>query len=200
MIGGDQTAGIIWYVLVLILVGSALLTRRINWRSAIGMILAWIVIFAAVLAAFSYRQEISSIFHRVSADVMGRPRQSTEGGRLQIAMAPDGHYWVEGTINGVEARFLIDSGATVTALSSQTARAAGIVADTRRLPVVMQTANGPVNAQRALIDELIVGPITMREVPVVVAPQFGEINVIGMNMLSRLESWQVRDREMILEP
>ena len=83
---------------------------------------------------------------------------------------------------------------------SETARAAGIETDRQRMPVIMQTANGPVEAQRAIVTELVVGSIRMRDVPVVIAPQFGKINVIGMNMLSRLKSWQVRDREMLLEP
>lgn len=197
---GSDTAGVIWYGLVLVLVLSAFLSRRVNWRGAIGMIAAWIGIFAVVLTAFSYRQEIGAVFQRVSGDVMGRPRQSAEGGNLRIGMAADGHYWVEGTINGTEARFLIDSGATVTALSSETARAAGIEPDRQRMPVIMQTANGPIEAQRAIVTELVVGSIRMRDVPVVIAPQFGKINVIGMNMLSRLKSWQVRDGEMLLEP
>ncbi len=197
---GSDTAGVIWYGLVLVLVLSAFLSRRVNWRSTIGMIAAWIIIFAVVLTAFSYRQEIRSVFQRVSGDVMGRPRQSAEGGNLRIGMAADGHYWVEGTIDGTEARFLIDSGATVTALSSETARAAGIEPDRQRMPIIMQTANGPVEAQRAIVTELVVGSIRMRDVPVVIAPQFGKINVIGMNMLSRLKSWQVRDGEMLLEP
>lgn len=197
---GSDTAGVIWYGLVLVLVLSAFLSRRVNWRSAIGMIAAWIAIFGVVLTAFSYRQEIGSVFERVSGDVMGRPRQSAEGGNLRIGMAADGHYWVEGTIDGTEARFLIDSGATVTALSSETARTAGIEPDTRRIPVIMQTANGPVEARRGMVTELVIGSIHMRDVPVVIAPQFGKINVIGMNMLSRLKSWQVRDGEMLLVP
>ncbi|RVT40705.1 retropepsin-like aspartic protease family protein [Sphingobium algorifonticola] len=190
----------IWYALILLLVGSAFLTRRVPWRSAFGMILAWIAIFAVVLVAISYREELAGVFRRVSGDVLGRPRQTTDGSSMRVAVASDGHYWVEGTINGTSARFLIDSGATVTALSTETARAAGIVPDRQRMPVVMQTANGPVEAQRARVTELVVGSIRMHDVPVVVAPQFGKINVIGMNMLSRLQSWQVRNGEMVLEP
>lgn len=198
--GGSDIASIIWYALILLLVGSAFLTRRVPMRSAFGMILAWIAIFGVVLVAVSYREELAGVFRRVSGDVLGRPRQTTDGSSMRVAVAPDGHYWVEGTINGTSARFLIDSGATVTALSTETARAAGIVPDRQRMPVVMQTANGPVEAQRARVTEVVVGSIRMHDVPVVVAPQFGKINVIGMNMLSRLQSWQVRNGEMVLEP
>jgi len=35
---------------------------------------------------------------------------------------------------------------------------------------------------------------------VVVAEEFGDSNVIGMNFLSQLKSWRVEGNEMILEP
>ena len=38
------------------------------------------------------------------------------------------------------------------------------------------------------------------DIDIVVSPTFGEVNVIGMNMLSRLESWGVQNGEMVLTP
>jgi aspartyl protease family protein len=128
------------------------------------------------------------------------PPARAEGQALRIPVAPDGHYWVEGTINGTSARFLIDSGATVTALSDQTARAAGLNYDVGAPGIVMTTANGKIEARRSSIASLAIGPINASDLPVVVSPAFGEVNVIGMNMLSRLKSWGVQGGEMILTP
>ncbi|MDX3910532.1 MAG: TIGR02281 family clan AA aspartic protease [Sphingobium sp.] len=197
---GADTAGIIWYLAVLVLVGAALLSRRIQLRSAIGMILAWISIFAIVLTLVSYRDEIGFVAQRVTSDVLGRPRQLADGSRLRIAASSDGHYWVDGDVNGIPTRFLIDSGATFTALSTSTAQAASIEIDTQRMPVALSTANGPVEAQRAMVRQLAIGSIKTEDLPVVTSPAFGEVNVVGMNMLARLKSWQVRDKAMILEP
>lgn len=197
---GSDTAGIIWYLAVLVLVGSALLSRRIRLRSAIGMILAWIAIFTVILTIASYHDEISTIAARVRADVTGATRQSVEGGRLRIPISNDGHYWVEGTINDAPARFLIDSGATITALSERTAKAASIDIDTQRMPLVLNTANGPVEAQRGMARDIRMGSISVSDLPVVISPGFGDVNVRGMNVLSRLRSWRVENREMILEP
>ncbi|MGK2910687.1 MAG: retropepsin-like aspartic protease family protein [Sphingobium sp.] len=198
--GGSDTANIIWYVAVLVLVGSALLSRRIKLRSAVGMILAWIVIFAIVATLFSYREEVTGVARRVGADIMGKPRQTVEGGSLRVAMSSDGHYWVDGTVNDVPARFLIDSGATVTALSAATAKAARLEIDTQRMPLVLNTANGTVEVQRAVATEIKVGSIKASDLPVVVSPAFGDVNVIGMNLLSQLNSWRVENRQMVLEP
>lgn len=114
-------------------------------------------------------------------------------------MAPDGHFWVQGEINGHSARFLIDSGATITALSDATARQAGLNVDTSGPGVIMHTANGTIQAQRSSIATLSVGPIRASDIGIVVSPAFGDTNVLGMNFLSRLKSWRVARDEMVLE-
>lgn len=200
MEGPTDAANIIWYLAVLVLVGSSLLHRRIAWRSAIGMAAAWIGLFAVVLTIVSYRDGIASVVHHVTGDILGKPRQNADGNALRIGMAEDGHYWVEGSVDGAPARFLIDSGATFTALSKATATASDLEMDTRRIPVTIETANGQVKADRSIISVVQVGPIKMDDLPVVVSPAFGNTNVLGMNFLSRLKSWRVESGEMVLEP
>ncbi|MGV3770454.1 MAG: retropepsin-like aspartic protease family protein [Sphingobium phenoxybenzoativorans] len=194
---GDQTAQVIWYVLALTLVGSALLSRRVSLKGALGIALIWVGIFLLVLIAFSYRQEL--VATRVQTEVTGAPRQQMEGNAIRIALAADGHYWVEGNVNGVPARFLVDSGASITALSEATTRLAGLIVDQQRV-AMMQTANGPVEAKYSVVPTLAVGAIKASNLTVVVSPAFGEVNVLGMNFLSQLKSWRVEDSEMILEP
>ncbi|CAN5480150.1 TIGR02281 family clan AA aspartic protease [soil metagenome] len=196
---GDMTAQLLWYCLAFVLVGSALFARRWNFRSTVGMALGWIAIFAIILIAFSYRQDLGLVMTRVQSEVTGTPRQRMEGKAIHIAMAADGHYWVEGMINATPARFLVDSGASITALSEATATRAGLNVDQLRV-AVMQTANGPVNARYASVPRLSIGAIKASDLPVVVSPAFGEINVLGMNFLSQLGSWRVEKGEMVLEP
>ena len=40
----------------------------------------------------------------------------------------------------------------------------------------------------------------MRDLAVVVSPAFGDIDVLGMNFLSRLKSWRVEGQTLILTP
>jgi aspartyl protease family protein len=196
----DQAMGSLWYILALVLVGSALIGRRLRLGSLLGMLLAWVVIFCVVLTLFSYRKELGMVKNRVQSEVIGTPNQQVEGQALRVAVAADGHYWVEGALNGTPTRFLIDSGASVTALSESAAKAAGLNVDTTAFPMIMQTANGEVKAHRANVATLSLGPIRVGDLPVVVSPSFGEVNVIGMNMLSRLKSWGVQNGEMVLTP
>lgn len=209
MDGPDQAASAIWYVLALVLVGSALVGRRLAWGGVLRMALLWVAIFAGLLGLMKLAQSQGLLTGRwaeqeenSAADEAppSLPRARAEGQMLRVPVAADGHYWVEATINGTPARFMIDSGATFTALSETAARAAGLNYDVGEPGVVMTTANGKVAARRSSIGTLAIGPIRASDLPVVVSPAFGEMNVIGMNMLSRLKSWGVEGGEMVLRP
>jgi aspartyl protease family protein len=95
---------------------------------------------------------------------------------------------------------LIDSGATVTAVSQETAARASIASDAEMVPVVLRTANGMTAAQTGTIRELRVGNVTARNLKVVSSPALGGLNVLGMNFLSRLASWRVEGRTLIMVP
>ena len=131
---------------------------------------------------------------------IGLPEQIVEGGETRVEMAPDGHFWLRAEINGRPANFLVDTGATLTAISEQTAAAAGLQPREGGLPVRMQTANGTIPADLTTIDELRFGNVAARGLDAIIAPGMGPTNVIGMNLLSRLASWRVEGDTMILVP
>ena len=64
----------------------------------------------------------------------------------------------------------------------------------------MQTANGAVAAKLTTIDDLRFGNVAAQGIDAIIAPGLGPTNVIGMNVLSRLASWRVEGRTMILVP
>ncbi|WP_394727282.1 TIGR02281 family clan AA aspartic protease [Altererythrobacter sp. GH1-8] len=136
----------------------------------------------------------------VAVPQIGLPEQIVEGGETRIPLARDGHFWLRAEINGAPANFLVDTGATLTAVSSGLAQRAGLEPRRGGLPVTVGTANGPVAAQLATADELRFGNVSARGLDVVIAPSLGETNVVGMNLLSRLASWRVEGNTMILVP
>lgn len=131
---------------------------------------------------------------------VGLPEQVVEGSETRVTRSPDGHYWLRAEINGHPANFLVDTGATLTAVSDQTAAAAGLEPRDAGIPVRMQTANGAVAAQLTTIDELRFGNVAARGLDAVIAPGLGPTNVIGMNLLSRLSSVRLEGETMILVP
>jgi aspartyl protease family protein len=195
----DNIASAIYSVLVIILVASGFIARRIPWRQSLKMILAWLAIFGVAIILFSFRQEAKAIWNRIKSELVPGA-EINENGSVSIRKSEDGHFWVNATINGKSVRLLVDSGATVTALSMKTARELNIDLSGPGFPIFIETANGTVKAQRARAATFAVGPIKRRDFAVTVSDSFGDTNVIGMNFLSSLSSWKVEGDMLLLNP
>ena len=125
--------------------------------------------------------------------------QMVRGEETRVPLGKDGHYWVEAEINGVRQRFLIDTGATYTTISSELAGEARIDGDHDR-SISLHTANGDTPAKMAEIRDLRVGNIAASDTTAIIAPDIGTTNVLGMNFLSALEGWRVEGKVMVLTP
>lgn len=154
---------------------------------------------AALLLTVAQAARMSSTSD-VALTWAGMQKQEVAGDTTRIPLSPDGHFWINAQVNGEPRRFLVDTGATLTAISSNTALSAGIEPGPMDRSLILQTANGAVAAQTAVIDELRFGNIVARDLDAVITPGMGETNVIGMNLLSRLAGWRVEGRTLILTP
>ncbi|MEA3065490.1 MAG: aspartyl protease family protein [Sphingomonadales bacterium] len=199
MSDGDQALSFVYLVGVLILVVSALLVRRIPLGQGLKMFAGWVLIFLAAFVAFTLKDDFMALGRRILAESRGEGEVVAVGRELRIRKSMDGQFWVNGELNGHKVRFLVDSGATVTSISTETARLAGIEAG-GGIPALVQTANGVVPVQRARADGLRVGTIERRNLVVHVSEAFGPMNVLGMNFLSSLSAWGVEGQWLVLKP
>ena len=191
----DQAPNILYLVLCMVLVASALFSRRLPIGQSVKMASAWVGIFALAFAIFAFRSEFTAIGSRLKAEAIGAPIQA--GGELRIPMAEDGHFWVEASVNGHEAPFLVDSGASVTTISRQMAEQAGIATGMR--VALVETANGTVQMRRATADSFSVGEIHRSDFGIQVNDH-DDGNVLGMNFLSSLDSWRVEGNYLVMRP
>ena len=187
------------YILIPLAVVALAIARRIPVIGTLISIASWVVLLGLIATLFTQRAQLDPYLGRF-AGLLRNDGQAVVGRETRLRMAADGHFWVRVTIAGVTRRMLVDSGATVTAMSEETAAAAGLDVRDPLVPVLLNTANGTVRARTATVGELKIGNIVARDVPVVVSPNFGRVDVIGMNLLSRLASWRVEGRTMVLVP
>lgn len=176
-----------------------IVARRVPVLRTVASLAVWLGIGGLVIVLMGQGAMLEPYLGRYAA-TFNLDGQSVSGETVRIRVAPDGHFWARVRIGTVERRMLIDSGATVTALSTATAAAAGLAPREGVMPVLLTTANGTVRAQTATLPELRFGTIVARDLKVVVSPAFGGIDVLGMNFLSRLQSWRVEGGTLILEP
>jgi aspartyl protease family protein len=108
-------------------------------------------------------------------------------GRVVLTADSRGHFYANGSINGVSVRFMVDTGATNIALSAADARRMGInyLAGTRGQSM---TANGVVNTYRVRLDNVRVGDIVLNNVEAGVHENsLLPFALLGMSFLNRTQ-------------
>lgn len=136
---------------------------------------------------------------RVSAPKPSRTAAYSTGGEtLVIPPGRGGHYAVDAQINGREIGMLVDTGATLVALSREDAEEIGIAAFQLDYSGRVATANGTARAARVILDEIALGDIVVRDVSAVVIDAPLATSLLGMSFLSRLGGFTVKDGKLIL--
>lgn len=117
------------------------------------------------------------------------------GGVIEIRRGPDGHYHWPGSLNGQQVEFLIDTGATRTAISQATARRLGLV------PIRQEksrTANGIVTGELVRADLLLQGGVSAERLVVTALAGLGDRPLLGMDVMGRLR-WQQREGVLTID-
>ncbi len=124
-----------------------------------------------------------------------KTRFQLDGGVIEIRRGADGHYHWPGSINGRSVDFLIDTGATGTAISAALARELALESIG---PIQSNTAGGVVTGQLVRADVALQGGVSAERLRVVALPGLDDRPLLGMDVLGRLR-WQQRDGVLRIE-
>jgi aspartyl protease family protein len=129
-----------------------------------------------------------------------RSRFSFDGKAVEMRRAADGHYHWPGRLRGPagerEVDFLVDTGATRSAISADLARELGLESIAR---VQSETAGGTVTGAVARADLELQGGMRAERLPLVVLPALGEKPLLGMDVLGKLH-WQQQGGVLRVSP
>lgn len=134
---------------------------------------------------------------------LSRPVPKPVGSRVPVANSlayradAQGHFFVDARVNGAAIRFLVDTGATIVALTQDDARAAGVLNGMLKYDLPVQTADGIAHAAPVTIREIALGQMTQEEIPAMVMEKQGAMSLLGMSFLGRL-NYEVKDHQLIL--
>ena len=148
------------------------------------LVTVWLLAGAVVFIAIQWWQ------HRAQ-----QTRFQVSGGTLEIRRSDDGHYHWPGRINGRQVDFLIDTGATGTAIPGS------LAGDLKLEPigtVRSNTAGGVVTGQIVRADIELQGGLKVDRLQVVALPKLGDSPLLGMDVLGKLH-WQQRDGVLRIE-
>jgi len=147
-------------------------------------------------AAISYAQTELTATPMAFADT----EPASIDGVTAIPKATDGHFWAEARVNQTVVRFLVDTGASVVALTPEDARRLGV--DTARLTYDrdVTTAMGRTKAAYVLIDSVGIGQSRMQNVEALVIRDGLSTSLLGMSYLGRLSRFEATPSSLILHP
>lgn len=116
-------------------------------------------------------------------------------GGTTLRRAPDGHFYADAMVNGAEVRFVVDTGASVVALTREDAQRAGLAFPTERLRAI--GAGGEIEVMPVTLDRVAIGPIEAHGVPAVVGEQL-PMSLLGQSFLGRLGAVEIHGDGMTL--
>ncbi|HML13307.1 MAG TPA: TIGR02281 family clan AA aspartic protease [Xanthobacteraceae bacterium] len=124
------------------------------------------------------------------------------GGPRTVVIQRDarGHFAIEGAVDGRRVDFMVDTGASVIALTERDAGRLGYHPAYRDYVGQVRTANGTVRAAPIKLDMVEVGGVMVRNVDAIVMPEQAlSENLLGLSFLSRLHRFEYRDGRLVLE-
>ena len=122
------------------------------------------------------------------------------GGITAIPKATDGHFWAEARVNQTVVRFLVDTGASVVALTPEDARRLGVDPSHLIYDRDVTTAMGKTKAASVMIDSMGIGQSRMQNVEALVIRDGLSTSLLGMSYLGRLRRFEATPSSLILHP
>jgi aspartyl protease family protein len=164
-----------------------------------GSTLAWVglgLIGVALLAPSLGRAPapVTAPAAPVAAPPAFAPAGNGVAGRA-LTRSADGHFYAEAQVNGARIRFMVDTGASMVALTAADAQRAGIALPTERAQAL--GASGAVEIIPVTIERIAVGPLEARDVRGAVA-QGLPVSLLGQSFLGRIGSVEIRGDTMVL--
>lgn len=151
----------------------------------------WIFIFLGAIVAVG-------LWNDIRDDIAPRQSVLMEGGRIEVPRAGDGHYYLTLAINGVDTRFVVDTGASEMVLTQADAARAGLKVDQLIYSGRAMTANGMVETAPVVLDSVGLGGVSDSGVRALVNRGEMSESLLGMSYLGRFERLEIIDGTLAL--
>jgi aspartyl protease family protein len=110
----------------------------------------------------------------------------------------DGHFYADGVVEGRQFHFLVDTGASIVALTGQDAEAMGLYWDESKLRPIGRGASGTVHGVPVRIEQMEVGGFEARDVQAAIIPEGLDVSLLGQSFLSQIDNVEISGDEMKL--
>ena len=177
-------------VLIFVALGLAASRRRLAVMAAeLGI---WFIIMLVLAGGYSYRYELQDLATGITAQLLPSRGVERAAGVISFNRARDGQFWIDAKVDGVPVRFLVDTGATDVVLSSADAERLGYDPSRLNFSREADTANGRTREAPIIVGRLSIGSIGFDHVPAAISAGGLRSSLLGMRLLERLSSVEIR--------
>lgn len=136
--------------------------------------------------------------HRAKGGWSPAPAADGSSSEVRLDRAGDSHFYADADVDGANIRMMVDSGASIVALTRRDAEAIGI--DVDRLPIggTARTAGGDVPMRTVMLRSVEVDGIEVRGVQAAVVDADMGVSLLGQSYLSKLDAVTIEGDTMTL--
>lgn len=192
----DGLRRLIYVLLLLLIIGPAAFSGRLP--RALRNLAIWGALLALLVAGYAAWQHGRVSTAALRAELEPQRDSAGRAGEARFAANARGDFVVDGRIDGVAVRFVVDTGASEVVLSRADAARIGIDPDSLAYTRAFTTANGTVFGAPVRLARLSVGGVALADVRATVTRGDLETSLLGMSFLGRLGGFAVRDRVLTL--
>ncbi|MEM6626454.1 MAG: TIGR02281 family clan AA aspartic protease [Pseudomonadota bacterium] len=124
--------------------------------------------------------------------------EAPSGRAATLRKETDGYYWATAKVGRTPVKFMVDTGASVVALTPRDARRLGYNLSQLERDTEIRTAGGTIQAASVTLDEIVIGKVRVDNVRAVIMSDELEQSLLGMSFLERVARWEVTQRAIII--
>jgi aspartyl protease family protein len=121
-----------------------------------------------------------------------------DGGELALPRADDGHFYADVMVEGGSVNMMVDTGASIVALTGEDADAAGVEWSDDQVQPVARGASGTVYGVPVMLGRVQVGDSEAQQVEAIVVPEGLDVSLLGQSFLSKIERVEIEQDRMLL--
>ena len=110
----------------------------------------------------------------------------------------DGHYWTRADVVGTDIKFMVDTGASIVALTYRDAQRIGLNPEDLDYKWEIRTAGGLTYGASVRLDHIRIGRVEVEEVEAMVLREGLDQSLLGMTFLGELYSYEFKQNQLII--
>jgi aspartyl protease family protein len=115
-----------------------------------------------------------------------------------LTRSSDGHFYADARINGTVIRVLVDTGASIVALTREDALKIGLIFSEKEFTDSAQTAGGKVALKSVTLDHVALGPVEASKVDAAIAGPELHQSLLGQSWLQQVGEVTIKGDVMTL--